>query len=290
MVFAEWPLGVNLSEATDLSAKANEAGVRTVVGLQARFSPQVQHARHLIVEGYIGDVLSTSLVGSAGSWSGTTQRNTSYIFDESNGATPLSVSMLHALDALNFLLGDFETLAAASGVRTPHVRMTDDNSTITATSPDQVAVCGTLKSGAIASVFYRGGQSRGSNFYWEINGSEGDLVFEANLGNLQVANARLRGGRGTSTQVQDLVVPDPDKQLLPDIPNGIPSNVARLYLQFARDLSDGTRIAPDFDYAVTRHELIERIRHAAQNTESGQFEVCNSETGIDLSSSQGTSR
>jgi predicted dehydrogenase len=249
-----------------------------VVGLQARFSPQVQHAKQLIVEGYIGDVLSTSLVGSAGLWSGTTQRKTSYIFDESNGATPLSVSMLHALDALNFLLGDFETLAAASGVRTPRVRITDDKSTISATTPDQVAVCGKLKSGAIASVFYRGGQSRGSNFYWEINGSEGDLVFEANLGNLQVADARLRGGRGPSTQVADLVVPDPDRQLLPDIPSGMPSNVARLYLQFARDLSDGTHIAPDFDYAVTRHELIERIRRATQATESRQFDVCDSET------------
>jgi predicted dehydrogenase len=172
-------------------------------------------------------------------------------------------------------------LAAASGVRTPQVWITDDNSTITATTPDQVAVCGTLKSGAIASVFYRGGQSRGSNFYWEVNGSDGDLVFEADIGNLQVADVRLRGGIGSSTQVADLAVPDPDKESLPRLPNGMPSNVARLYLQFARDLSDGTYIAPDFDYAISRHELIERIRRATHATESNQSGVCDPGTGID---------
>jgi len=208
MVFAEWPLGVDLTEALDLRAKAHEAGVRTIVGLQARFSPQIQHARRLIAEGYIGDVLSTSLIGSAGSWGGMTRRSSSYIFDESNGATPLSVSVLHALDTLNFILGDFVTLTAASGLRTRQVRIVEDNSMISATTPDQVAVCGELESGAIASIFYRGGQSRGSNFYWEINGSEGDLAFESSLGNLQVADVRLRGGRGASTQVEDLLVAD----------------------------------------------------------------------------------
>jgi len=271
MVFAEWPLGINLAEALDLRSRAYEAGVRTTVGLQARFSPLIQRARQLVAEGYIGDVLSTSLVGSAGSWGGITRRNSSYIFDESNGATPLSVSMLHALDALNFILGDFVTLTAASGVRTPQVRIAEDNSVISATTPDQVAVCGELVSGAIASIFYRGGQSRGSNFYWEINGSEGDLAFESSLGNLQVADVRLRGGRGASTQVADLLVPDPDKERYPELPNGMASNVARLYLQFARDLNDGTRIAPDFDYAVSRHELVERIQCATKASESNHF-------------------
>ena len=68
MVFCEWPLGMNTAEAAVLKAKADDAGVRTVVGLQACFSPQVQFARQLVDDGYIGDVLSTSLVGSASSW------------------------------------------------------------------------------------------------------------------------------------------------------------------------------------------------------------------------------
>ena len=275
MVFCEWPLGVNTAEATDLKASAEDAGVKTVVGLQARFSPQVQFARQLVADGYIGDVLSTSFVGSASSWGGVTNRSSSYIFDESNGVSPLSVSMLHALDALNFILGDFESISAVSAIRRPVVRIADDDSILRATTPDQVAVCGSLKSGAIASIVYRGGQSRGSNLFWEVNGSDGDLVFHSNIGNIQVADLRLQGGHGNNTQVTDLSVPDPEKEKVPSLPGGMSSNVARLYMQFARDLCDGTRNVPDFAYAVTRHELIDHIKRAATKVDGNRF-ICDS--------------
>jgi len=38
-VFVEWPLGKNLEEAIGLAAMAKEAGVRTMIGLQAWQSP-----------------------------------------------------------------------------------------------------------------------------------------------------------------------------------------------------------------------------------------------------------
>ncbi len=269
MVFCEWPLGANTAEATVLKAKADDAGVRTVVGLQARFSPQVQFAKQLVDDGYIGDVLSTSLVGSASSWGGITAQNNSYIFDDANGVSPLSVSMLHALDALNFILGDLESVSGVSAVRRPIVRIADDDSIRRVTTPDQVAVCGRLKSGAIASIVYRGGQSRGSNLFWEINGSDGDLVFHSNAGNIQVADLRLQVGHGNDNQVTDLSVPDPDKERVPALPGGMSSNVARLYMHFARDLYDGTRTVPDFAHAVTRHELIDHIKR-----ESTNFDIC----------------
>jgi predicted dehydrogenase len=272
MVFCEWPLGVNMAEATELKEKADDAGVRTVVGLQARYSPQVQFAKQLVADGYIGDVLSTSLVGSASSWGGVTTQNNSYIFDDSNGVSPLSVSMLHALDALNFILGEFDSVSAVSAVRRPVVRIADDDSIRRVTTPDQVAVCGRLKSGAIASIVYRGGQSRGSNLFWEINGSDGDLVFHSNIGNIQVADLRLQAGHGNDNQVTDLSVPDPEKKQVPALPGGMSSNVARLYMQFARDLNDGTQNVPDFAYAVTRHELIDHIKRAAIKVDSCRFD------------------
>jgi predicted dehydrogenase len=53
MVFCEWPLGNGLAEALDLTARAEAAGVRTAVGLQARFASAIRHARELIVDGYM---------------------------------------------------------------------------------------------------------------------------------------------------------------------------------------------------------------------------------------------
>src|SRR5438552_13659693 len=63
-VYCEWPLGNGLDEAQRLAALAKEAGVLAVAGLQARSAPAVGYVHDLIDEGYVGEVLSTTLVGS----------------------------------------------------------------------------------------------------------------------------------------------------------------------------------------------------------------------------------
>jgi len=89
MVFSEWPLGANIAEAQDLAKHAEQAGVRTLIGLQARLAPAIRHARKLIADGYIGDVLATTLVASGGFWGPQTDRAHAYVFENSNGATTL---------------------------------------------------------------------------------------------------------------------------------------------------------------------------------------------------------
>src|SRR6266536_6192571 len=63
-VYCEWPLGNGLKEAQTLAALAKKRGVLAVVGLQARSAPSVAYLRDLIKQGYVGEVLSTSLIGS----------------------------------------------------------------------------------------------------------------------------------------------------------------------------------------------------------------------------------
>jgi len=65
MVYCEWPLGVDVAEATHLAELAEVTGVRTVIGLQARFAPALRRLRELVAEGYVGRVLATTLIGSA---------------------------------------------------------------------------------------------------------------------------------------------------------------------------------------------------------------------------------
>lgn len=40
-VFVEWPLGNDLKEAEEMAAQAKEKGVKTIVGLQARYRPAI---------------------------------------------------------------------------------------------------------------------------------------------------------------------------------------------------------------------------------------------------------
>src|SRR2546421_6136488 len=62
-VYCEWPLGRDLDEARAMAALAAEQGVRTVVGLQGRQAPAIQFLRELLADGYVGEVLSTTMVG-----------------------------------------------------------------------------------------------------------------------------------------------------------------------------------------------------------------------------------
>lgn len=213
MVYSEWPLGNGLEEARSLARKAEEAQVRTVIGLQARFAPQVRYARDLVERGYVGRVLGTTLVGSGIAWGPATDRAHSYWYDNANGVTTLTVPTLHALEAVHHVLGDFCDLDAHLVRTRTEATLTEDGSTIAVTAPDQVMISGVLQSGAAASVYYRGGSSRGDNLRWEINGTAGDLVLTSPNGNLQVADLTLP--TNSSTPSKRLPRPGPARHCRP---------------------------------------------------------------------------
>jgi predicted dehydrogenase len=79
VVFSEWPLAVDTAEAQALTDQAAAIGTPTAVGLQARFNPAVNYLRDLIADGYVGEVLSSSLVGSGGYWGPETTNEDEYL-------------------------------------------------------------------------------------------------------------------------------------------------------------------------------------------------------------------
>jgi len=273
MVLCEWPLGLTLDETRSLSAQAQAAGLKTLIGLQARMAPAIRYARDLVAQGYVGDVLATTMTGSGIGWGPVTDRAHAYAYDVANGATTLSVSTMHALDALTFVLGDFTDVRAVAEVRQATVLVADAGTTAPVSAPDHIAIAARLAGGAVASVFYRGGVSRGDNFRWEINGTKGDLVLTSPVGNLQVINPTLFGAQGDAGAVQPLVVP-PEYDLAPGAPEGPAANVARLYAAFAHDLANGTpgTLAPDFSHAARMHGWLQAIDDAAR---SGQAQTAN---------------
>src|SRR5207302_1455377 len=144
-------------------------------------------------QGYVGELLGTTLVGSGIAWTSVSDSAHAYMFDASQNATLLSVPTMHALDALQFVLGDLADIRSTAATRRPTITLADTGEQIRSTVPDHLAIAATLESGAIASIFYRGGTSRGENFRWEINGTEGDLVLTSPPGNLQVRPPAVRG-------------------------------------------------------------------------------------------------
>ncbi|HYG27788.1 MAG TPA: Gfo/Idh/MocA family oxidoreductase, partial [Caulobacteraceae bacterium] len=91
-VFCEWPLGRTVDEAADLAAQAQARATHSMVGLQARASPELIYLRSLVESGYLGELRSVSVVASGFGWGDVIDADQTYLFDRSSGATMLSVT------------------------------------------------------------------------------------------------------------------------------------------------------------------------------------------------------
>jgi predicted dehydrogenase len=261
-VYCEWPLGNGLKEAESLAALAKRSGVLAVAGLQARSAPSVAYVRDLIEQGYVGEVLSTTLIGSGMGWGPTVEPFNAYTYDKKNGATMLSIALGHAADALCHCLGEVRELSATMTVRRKTFTITWTGESRPVTAEDQVCVSGLLQGGAAFSIHYRGGVSRGTNLLWEINGTEGDLQLTAAGGQAQIFEMEVRGGNGGQSSPEILTVPE-QYRWSPQYGPGPSTNVAQSYARFARDYRDGTHLCPTFADAVTRHRMLNAIETAA---------------------------
>src|SRR5207253_5614341 len=148
-----------------MAALATEQGVRTVVGLQARQAPAIELVRALLSDGYVGEVLSTTMVGLSVPGDVVVQPN-AYMLDTTNGANVLTIAVGHSLDVLNHVLGEFADLSAVSDLRRPLITIEETGEQVVKTAADQIAVIGTLTSGATASIHVREAVAGGTGFLW----------------------------------------------------------------------------------------------------------------------------
>jgi predicted dehydrogenase len=266
-VSCEWPLGNGLAEAEEMAALARARGVLGVVGTQAPLAPEIAHLRDLIEGGFVGEVLSTTLVARGGALQGggiiPNKKTYAYLLDRANGATMLTIPVGHTLAALTSMLGDVAEVSAGLTTRRTTALAADTGEVLPVSAPDHVLVSGILASGAPISLHYRGGASRdGDGLFWEINGTHGDIRITGSSGHTQMIQLRLEGVRGEEKVFRPLEVPASDRSRWPE--DVEPGNVARLYARMAQDLRDGTRTAPSFDDATAVHRIIAAIEEAAE--------------------------
>ncbi|MGI4946907.1 MAG: Gfo/Idh/MocA family protein [Janthinobacterium lividum] len=261
MVYCEWPLGRTLEEAEDMAARARAVGVRTAVGLQARSSPVIRYVRDLVRDGYVGEVLSTTLVGSAMIQAASAPERQTYLYDRVNGATAFTIPFGHALDALCWVLGDFREVEAMLETRRRTFTVQETGKQRPMNADDQIVVGGVLESGAVVCAHYRGGLSRGTNLLWEINGTAGDLRITADNGHMQMFELSLWGGRGAEAGLSRMDVPQRYRTGPAEL-TGFAINVGEAYARFGEG-PDAADPVPDFDDAVKLHRLLDTIARAA---------------------------
>jgi predicted dehydrogenase len=268
-VYCEWPLGRNADEAARMLDAARRKGIRHAVGLQGQMSPAICYAKDLIADGYVGRVLSATMIGCAPNWGPTIDR--AYQADRANGANLLTITGGHTIDALCYCLGEFRELAAFVVSQRDRISVEETGEMIAKTSPDQLVVNGIVGDGAVVSFQVRGGVKRGTEFLFEIHGEEGDLqLIATSRASMQRQELALKGVRGVSAALSDLPIPGKYRWVHEAVPSDSPYNVAQLYARFAESIRNGGSAYPGFDAAVTRHRLLDAIVRAS---ESGMRQV-----------------
>jgi predicted dehydrogenase len=267
-VYCEWPLGRDIDDAQAMAKHALAQGVHTVVGLQGRQAPAIQFLQQLLGDGYVGEVLSTTMVGLSIAGDIQAQPN-AYMLEKANGANLLTIAVGHSLDTLNHILGEFADLSAVSGLRRPLITIQETGEQIVKTADDQIAVIGTLTTGAIATVHLREAVAGGAGLLWEINGTDGTLRITADAPFPGIFPLTVAGARGRD-ELAELTVPAALTESWPTLTSlqGTPAfNVGRGYAAFAADMDNGTHNVPDFADAAQRHELIAAIERSAASGE-----------------------
>ncbi|MGW7539332.1 Gfo/Idh/MocA family protein [Amycolatopsis sp. NPDC054798] len=259
-VYCEWPLTTTAEEAAALAAAGERAGVRTAVGLQARFSPAVRRAHAMIAAGEIGTVQSATVYSSRSK--GNTREVpgwTAYTYDRRAGAGLVEVLGGHALDLVQHLLGPIRELTARTAIRNSSHRVAETGEPITATAPDHFLAHAELDGGAVVSVHLHDGEAVLPRTRIEIAGTEGNLALTSVpdadpwAAQLQIGWLGLHLSRPGSPEWT--VVPVGEASDLPVQA----ANVGHVYEQLAADLREGTNTVPDFAVARRLHELLSNV-------------------------------
>ena len=262
-VYTEWPLGQNTAEAEELAALAKAKGVQTAVGLQSRVSPALIYIKELIETGYVGEVLSCHVTTMRdGSLTRTSDRT--WNLDINQGANTLTIANGHVIDALRFVLGDFERVACMVTTQINKMPVTGTDETIDVTAPDNVRVSGQLERGAAVSVHVGAVPWGGTGFRMEIYGREGTLITTGSVSSQRGEMLRIQGAQ-KSNDLADLEIPERFVYVPDDFPKGDPFNVGQMYALFAEAIRTGENRLPTFDDAVELHRFLDIIKKASDS-------------------------
>ena len=158
---------------------------------------------------------------------------------------------------------EFRSLSGVVAVVNDRTTIIETGQTVPVTGPDQVLVAGQLDSGAVASVAVQGASPVSPSFELRIVGTDAALVVRpATPGGIHITDWAVQLAKPDGS-VTALPVPDRFSSLPAQVPAGPPRNVAALYRDFARAITQNTKAAPDFAVAARFHQLLETIQRAS---------------------------
>ena len=257
-VCCEWPLGAHLADATEMADSAKAAGVSSLVGLQAQSDPAVMHARDLVANGEIGDIVTVNLSVMVNA---ITERGDGRIWQgrRENGANPMTIPGGHSIDALCYIVGEFAEVSARVTTRIDMWKHAVTGDDFPVDAPDTVTATGLLKNGVEVAYQVASVPHNASGTRMEIYGRKGTIVLNSKSVNIGPSQLHMAIGNDAMAEITP---PDSYRLIPADMAAGPGRNVGQAYARFAKALEAGAAGSPDFNDAVVRHALIDAMERS----------------------------
>ncbi|MFS2140064.1 Gfo/Idh/MocA family protein [Duganella sp. Dugasp56] len=257
-VYSEWPLTPTTASSRQMLALAEQAGVRHIVGLQRRLGPDYRYVRDLLRDGYIGELRSVRLHISVEYFQKLRKASLYFTVPEENFSSLLSIYGGHFFDAIFTMLGHPDSINALTVNQFKEVTLIETGETLPHTLADQVVLSGTFANGAVLSAHIEAGKRNNYGMQLDLTGSEGDLKIWNSTSFGDAFNI-IEGARGDDQPMKVLPVPELYNWLPKSELGGSQLELANLYAAYARDVADGTRLAPNYADALVMHDLMDKI-------------------------------
>lgn len=282
--WGEKPLGRLPQETAEIAVAAERAGIRTIVGLNYRHPPAVQHARQLIEGGTLGEIDHFRMHFVA-SYSANPRGALSWRFLRDLGGLGILGDLgSHAVDLAQFLLGPIARVSATSAIRIPrrpkvamgegtHFSVVEDGAELgEVENEDWAAALVEFESGVKGTIeVSRVIVSADARYTFEVSGTEGAVAWDfERMNELRVFSTLSTGDRGYARVVMGPTHPDfVHFQPGPGIPMGyddLKVIEARLFLQ---SVADGLQREPGVREIRAAAEVIDAM---ARSCESRRWE------------------
>ena len=268
-IFCEKPFALSASQASSMLEAANKAGVVHYLNHNYRRCPAIRLAKKLIDEGKLGRLYH---------WRGTYQQD--WLADpqttmrwqlrhEFAGGGPHIDLGSHSVDLARYLMGEISTVSCLKANFVPERPNPDGNGTGEVDVDDASLMNVEFASGAIGSfecTRYASGRKNHNQF--EINGSEGSLIFD--LEKMNELKFFSTSGPSTEQGFSTILATDPEHEYVGNWwPPGHIIGYEHAFVHAAADfinaVSDKGSISPDFHDGLRCMQVLEAASRSAEN-------------------------
>ena len=282
--WGEKPLGRFPPETAEIAAAADEARIVTIVGLNYRHPPAVQHARSLIVGGSLGEITHFRMQFVA-SYSANPRGALSWRFlRERAGLGILADLGSHAVDLAQFLLGPIVRVTATTSIVIPrrpivamgegtHFSVVDEGAELgDVENEDWAAALVEFERGVKGTIeLSRVLVGADARYVFEVNGTEGAVGWDfERLNELQVYSGLATGERGNARVLMGPEQPEFGRfQPGAGIPMGYDDLKVIEAKLFLESVAEGVQREPGVRELAAAARVLEAM---VRSTESGTWE------------------